>query len=43
MTNRLIGVDLAITKQHRASVMEANGTFVGKSFSFDRSFDGFNF
>lgn len=42
MTSRLIGVDLAITGKHRASVMEANGIFVGKSFSFERSFDGFN-
>lgn len=43
MASRLIGVDLAITGKHRASVMEAEGTFVGKSFSFDRTFDGFNF
>lgn len=43
MTNRLIGVDISITKTHRASIMEADGAFVGKSFSFDRTFDGFNF
>lgn len=43
MAVRLIGVDLAITGKHRASIMEPNGTFVGKSFSFDRTFDGFNF
>lgn len=43
MASRLIGVDLAITGKHRASVMEADGAFVGKSFSFDRTFDDFNF
>lgn len=41
MRGRYIGVDLAITGPHRAAVMEADGTFVGKTFSFDRSFDGF--
>ena len=40
---RYIGIDLAITGPHRAAVMEADGTFVGKSFSFDRSFEGFNY
>lgn len=43
MAVRLIGVDLAITGKHRASVMEPNGTFLTKSFSFNRTFDGFNF
>lgn len=41
MRGRYIGIDLSITGQHRAAVMEANGTFIGKSFSFDRSFTGF--
>lgn len=43
MRGRYIGIDLAITGPHRAAVMEADGTFVGKSFSFDRSFDGFEY
>jgi Transposase and inactivated derivatives len=41
MRGRYIGIDLAITGPHRAAVMDADGTFLGKSFSFDRSFDGF--
>lgn len=41
--DRYIGIDLAITAPHRAAVMEADGTFVGKSFSFDRSFEGFEY
>ena len=40
MRGRYIGIDLAITGPHRGAVMEADGSFVGKSFSFDRSFDG---
>jgi transposase len=40
---RYIGIDLAITGPHRAAVMEADGTFVGKSFCFDRSFEGFQY
>jgi transposase len=43
MKHRYVGIDLAITGPHRAAVMEADGTFVGKSFSFDRSFDGFEY
>ena len=43
MRGRYIGIDLAITGPHRAAVMEADGSFVGKTFSFDRSFDGFEY
>lgn len=42
MTKRFIGIDLAITANHQASVME-NGSFLGKPFRFDNTFDGFNF
>lgn len=42
MTQRLIGLDLAVTNYHRASVMELNGSFVDNSFSFDRTFEGFS-
>ena len=41
MRGRLVGIDLAITGPHKAAVMEADGFFVGKSFSFDRSFEGY--
>ncbi len=40
---RHIGIDLAITGPHRAAVMEADGAFAGKSFSFDRSFEDFEY
>lgn len=41
--SRYIGIDLAITGPHKAAVMEADGSFVGKTFSFDRSFEGFEY
>jgi transposase len=42
MTKRTIGIDLAITGLHTASIMEADGTFTGKTFSFDKTLEGFN-
>lgn len=42
MSKRFIGIDLAITSKHRASVFDVSKTeFLGKSFSFDRSIEGF--
>lgn len=42
MAQRFIGLDLAVTSYHRASVMESDGSFVDNSFSFDRTFEGFS-
>lgn len=39
-----IGVDLALTGKHRASVFNPEiGGFMGKSFGFDRSIEGFQY
>lgn len=42
MSKRIVGIDLAITSSHRASVYDAQSlSFVGRSFSFTRSYEGF--
>lgn len=42
MSKRIVGIDLAITSSHRASVYDGqNMGFMGKSFSFTRSYEGF--
>lgn len=42
MPKRIVGIDLAIKGTHRASVYDAEAmAFLGKSFCFARSFDGF--
>ncbi len=44
MTHELIiGIDLGLKHPHRAAIMDAdNRCNIGKSFTFDRSIDGFN-
>ena len=42
MSKRIVGIDLAITGLHRAAVYDSGSMkFVGKSFSFTRSYEGF--
>ena len=42
MLKRLVGIDLAISSTHRASIYDAQRmAFAGKSFSFARSYEGF--
>jgi transposase len=42
MKERVIGIDLALTHQHRASIWDSSKRdFLGKSFRFDRSYNGF--
>jgi transposase len=42
MAKRIVGIDLAVTSLHRAAVYDsASMAFVGKSFSFNRSYEGF--
>jgi len=42
MSKRIVGVDLAIKGSHRASVYDAQAmAFLGKSFCFTRSYEGF--
>lgn len=42
MAKRIVGIDLAVTGLHRAAVYDsASMTFVGKSFSFNRSYEGY--
>lgn len=39
-----IGIDLALTGNHRASIFNPEtGSFMGKSFGFDRSMEGFQY
>ena len=43
VTKFIVGIDLAINNPHRASVYNSQKTeFMGKSFSFARSYDGFS-
>jgi transposase len=42
MSTRLVGIDLAIVSAHRASIYDGQSMrFVGKSFLFSRSYEGF--
>lgn len=42
MAKRIVGIDLAVTGLHRAAVYDSvSMAFVGKSFSFARSYEGF--
>jgi len=42
MKEHIIGIDLALNHRHRASIWDTTAkNFLGKSFLFDRSFEGF--
>jgi hypothetical protein len=42
MAKRIVGIDLAVTGLHRAAVYDSvSVAFVGKSFTFNRSYEGF--
>ena len=42
MAKRIVGIDLAVAGLHRAAVYDSGRmSFVGKSFAFNRSYEGF--
>ena len=42
MAKRIVGIDLAVTGLHCAAVYDSvSVVFVGKSFTFNRSYEGF--
>lgn len=42
MAKRIVGIDLAVIGLHRAAVYDSvSVAFVGKSFTFNRSYEGF--
>lgn len=43
MTQRIVGVELAITSKHKAIVMDEKGVFVVNIFAFERTSEGFEY